>query len=180
MKKVPFLHRAPFKEHNLNSWKFSMNQSYKNFRSFVEFRGNNQRLFRGGVKRVRDRESASRVCAAATIAVARERQSDKKLSLAVEIMSWNRVRVREVLLGCRVYDLSRRGCVFLSFFLSQPATTRFHHISPSVLSRSPRMEHEFLEVLNDDRPSVRGGQASPLCNDVARLIERRSKGKRLR
>lgn len=47
----------------------------------------------------------------------------------------------EVLLGCRVYDLSRRGCVSrvspaLSFFLSQPATTRFHHVSPCVISLS--------------------------------------------
>lgn len=69
----------------------------------------------------------------------RERQSDKKLSLAVEIMPWNRVRVPEVLLGCRVYDLSRRGCVSrvsLRLFLSRPATTRFHDISSRVLSRS--------------------------------------------
>lgn len=120
MKKVPFLHRAPFKEHNLNSWKFSMNQSYKNFRSFVEFRGNNQRLFRGGVKRVRDRESASRVCAAATIAVARgktERQetvSGRGNNVLESCPGpWGALRLPSL------WSLETRLC--LSFFLSFPA-----------------------------------------------------------
>lgn len=97
-----------------------MNQSYKNFRSFVEFRGNNQRLFRGGVKRVRDRESASRVCAAATIAVAR-RKTERQETVSG--------RGNNVLESCpgpwgalrlpSLWSLETRLC--LSFFLSFPA-----------------------------------------------------------